>query len=159
MKQSQDKTNVMRILDQKKAKYISHNYAGTGAVSGMEVAETLNENPDMAFKTLVTTGKSANHYVFMIPVSRELDLKKAAASVNEKKIEMLKLKELFPLTGYVHGGCSPVGMKKTFITVIDGSAVKFDTIMFSAGKIGYQVEMSLDELKKVLKFSLADIVT
>ena len=108
----EEKTNVMRMLDKAKVRYKSHSYADTGAVSGTEVARVLSQNPDRVFKTLVTLGKSGEHYVFLIPVSRELDLKKAAKSVGEKKVDMLPAKELLPLTGYVHGGCSPVGMKK-----------------------------------------------
>lgn len=152
-----EKTNVMRILDQKKIDYISHSYEGTGAVSGVEVAEVLGQNPDFVFKTLVTEGKSKEHYVFVIPVASELDLKKAAHAVGEKSVSMIKSKELLPLTGYIHGGCSPIGMKKFFKTVIDESALGCEKIVFSAGKIGYQLEMSLDELSKVIAFSTADI--
>jgi len=151
------KTNVMRILDKMKVEYESHSYANTDAISGIDVAKVLNQDPARVFKTLVTIGKSKNYYVFMIPVAEELDLKKAAESVNEKSVEMIKSKDLLPVTGYIHGGCSPIGMKKSFVTIIDASAVNFDTIIFSAGKIGYQVEMSLEELKKVIKFNLADI--
>lgn len=157
MAKKEEKTNVMRILEQRKVEYKSYNYLESGAVSGMEVAAALHENPDRAFKTLVTVGKSKEHYVFVIPVSKELDMKKAARAVGEKSIEMIKTKELLPLTGYVHGGCSPIGMKKQFVTIIDKSAAGFDTIFFSGGKIGFQVETSLDELKKVLKFSLENI--
>lgn len=157
MGKKNEKTNVMRIFEQRKVQYQSHNYLDSGAVSGMEVAAALHENPERAFKTLVTVGKSKEHYVFVIPVSKELDLKKAARAVGEKSIEMIKEKELLPLTGYVHGGCSPIGMKKQFVTTIDESAVGFDTIFFSGGKVGFQVETSLDELKKVLKFGLGNI--
>ena len=151
------KTNVMRILEQHKAAYRSYCYAVTGAVSGTEVAAALGENPDQVFKTLVTVSKSHKYYVFMLPVDKELDLKKAAASVHEKSVEMIKSKELLPTTGYIHGGCSPIGMKKAFPTVIDISASAFETIIFSAGKIGYQVEVSLAGLAKAVKFTLADI--
>ena len=147
----------MRILDQKKVKYNSYNYLKTGAISGMEVAKALDENPNLTFKTLVTVGKTNNHYVFLVPVNKELDLKKAAKAVNEKNIEMVKSKELLSLTGYIHGGCSPVGMKKSFKTVIDSSAKNYDKLIFSGGKIGYQVETTLDELKKVINFDLKDI--
>lgn len=157
MAKNNDKTNVMRILDQKKINYISHNYLDTGAVSGMEVAEALREDPDMVFKTLVTVGKSRTNYVFVMPVKKELNLKKAAQSVGEKSIEMIKSKELLPLTGYIHGGCSPIGMKKQFRTVIDISAKDQERIIFSGGKIGYQVEMSLKDLEKVIRFQLEDI--
>ena len=151
------KTNVMRMLDKHKIKYKHYCYADTDAISGLEVAAALNQDPKQVFKTLVTVSKSKTYYVFMIPVEKELDLKKAAHSVNEKSIEMLKSKELLPLTGYIHGGCSPIGMKKYFTTTIDKSAQDFDTIIFSAGKIGYQVEMSLEDLEKIIKFELADI--
>lgn len=157
MKIKDEKTNVMRILDQKKVKYNSYNYLKTGAISGMEVAKALDENPNLTFKTLVTVGKTNNHYVFLVPVNKELDLKKTAKAVNEKNIEMVKSKELLSLTGYIHGGCSPVGMKKSFKTVIDSSAKNYDKLIFSGGKIGYQVETTLDELKKVINFDLKDI--
>lgn len=157
MKTKDEKTNVMRILDQKKVKYNSYNYLKTGAISGMEVAKALDENPNLTFKTLVTVGKTNNHYVFLVPVNKELDLKKAAKAVNEKNIEMVKSKELLSLTGYIHGGCSPVGMKKSFKTVIDSSAKNYDKLIFSGGKIGYQVETTLDALKKVINFDLKDI--
>ncbi len=154
----EEKTNVMRILKQKKIKYNSYSYASTQAISGMEVATALNQDPNCVFKTLVTVGTSRNNYVFLVPVNKELNLKKAAKSVNEKKVEMIKSKELLPLTGYIHGGCSPIGMKKQFKTVINITAQNFEKIIFSAGKIGYQVEMSLENLQKVINFTLADIV-
>lgn len=157
MKKNNDKTNVMRIFDKNKINYESHYYADTEAISGMEVAEILDQNPDQVFKTLVTVGSSKNHYVFLVPVNRELNLKKAAKAVNEKSIGMIKAKELLPLTGYIHGGCSPIGMKKQFVTVIDSSAAGFETILFSGGRIGYQVETSLEELKKLIKFEMSDI--
>jgi len=157
MKKNNDKTNVMRILDQNKIEYKSHYYYDTDAISGIEVAEVLNENPKQVFKTLVTVGQSKNHYVFIIPVEKELDLKKAARSVNEKNVEMIKSKELLGLTGYIHGGCSPIGMKKQFITVIDKTANDFDTIIFSAGKIGYQVELSINDLSKIINIKTEDL--
>ena len=154
----EEKTNVMRILEQKKIRYNSYSYVSTQAISGMEVATALNQDPNCVFKTLVTVGTSRNNYVFLVPVNKELNLKKAAKSVNEKKVEMIKSKELLPLTGYIHGGCSPIGMKKQFKTVINTTAQNFEKIIFSAGKIGYQVEMSLENLQKVINFTLADIV-
>ena len=154
----EEKTNVMRILEQKKIKYNRSSYASTQAISGMEVATALNQDPNCVFKTLVTVGTSRSNYVFLVPVNKELNLKKAAKSVNEKKVEMIKAKELLPLTGYIHGGCSPIGMKKQFKTVINTTAQNFEKIIFSAGKIGYQVEMSLENLQKVINFTLADIV-
>ena len=152
-----EKTNVMRILDQKKINYTSHYYADTDAVSGVEVAAVLNQDPHQVFKTLVTVGNSKTNYVFLVPVYKELDLKKAAKAVGEKSISMIRSKDLLQLTGYIHGGCSPIGMKKQFKTVIDASAVNFDTIIFSGGKIGYQVEVSLDDLKRILRFEHEDI--
>ncbi len=152
-----EKTNVMRILDSKKILYKSYCYTDTGAINGMEVAAVLGQNPDMVFKTLVTTSKSGRNYVFVIPVCKELDLKKAAAAVGEKKIEMLRQKDLLPLTGYVHGGCSPIGMKKYFHTVIDLTAQNYETIIFSGGKIGWQVEINLDNLAGIIKYELSDI--
>ncbi|MBP1869075.1 Cys-tRNA(Pro)/Cys-tRNA(Cys) deacylase [Clostridium tertium] len=148
----------MRILDKKKIKYNSYSYVDTDAISGVEVAKVLGQDPEQVFKTLVTVGKSKNYYVFVIPVEKELNLKKAAKSVGEKSIEMIKSKELLPLTGYIHGGCSPIGMKKSFVTTIDISVEKLETFIFSAGKIGYQVELSLDELKKVIRLQLADVL-
>ena len=153
----EEKTNVMRVLDSKKVEYKSHNYLASGAVSGTEVAHVLGQNPDSVFKTLVTVSKSKKYYVFLVPVEKELDLKKAAAVVAEKKIEMLKSKELLGLTGYIHGGCSPIGMKKFFRTTVDETAKNYETIMFSAGKIGYQVEMNPADLEKVIRFEYADI--
>ncbi|MBQ7105804.1 MAG: Cys-tRNA(Pro) deacylase [Bacilli bacterium] len=152
-----EKTNAMRILDQKNILYKFHSYVDTDAVSGIEVATVLKQNPEQVFKTLVTIGASKNYYVFLVPVCNELNLKKAAKAVGEKNLEMIKAKELLPLTGYIHGGCSPIGMKKFFKTTIDESAILFDTIIFSGGKIGYQVELSLEELKRVIDFSLVDI--
>jgi Cys-tRNA(Pro)/Cys-tRNA(Cys) deacylase len=159
MSKQKDKTNVMRILDSLKLDYQTHNYTDTDAISGLEVASALGQNPDVVFKTLVTEGHSRNYYVFLVPVSCDLDLKKAAKSVGEKSVEMIKLKDLLPLTGYVHGGCSPIGMKKPFKTTIDETAELYDKIIFSGGKIGYQVEISLSELKKAIDFQLADIVS
>lgn len=153
-----EKTNVMRILEQKKVPYKSYSYADTDAVNGEEVAAVLGQNPDQVFKTLVTVGKSRTNYVFVIPVNCELDLKKAAKAVGEKSIQMIKQKELLPLTGYIHGGCSPVGMKKLLKTTIHESAKQFSEIIFSAGKIGYQVQVSPEELKKVVRFEMADVV-
>ena len=154
----EEKTNVMRILDKKKIAYTAHTYADTEAISGTEVAAVLGQDPKRVFKTLVTVGKSKNYYVFVIPVEKELDLKKAAKAVGEKSIEMLKSKELFALTGYIHGGCSPIGMKKFFRTTFQQEAADYETIMFSAGKIGYQVELPLCEVDKVIRYQLGDVV-
>jgi len=156
-KQAEQKTNVMRVLDQAKVSYKHYCYADTEAISGMEVASVLGQDPDQVFKTLVLVGKSGEHYVFVVPVNKELDLRKAAKAVGEKSVEMIKSKELLPLTGYIHGGCSPIGMKKRFTTVLHESAAEYETIMFSAGRIGYQVQVAPDDLKKIIPFSLADI--
>lgn len=152
-----EKTNAMRILDQKKVAYKEHMLGITDAVSGVEAAALLNVDESLVFKTLVTVGKSLEHYVFVIPVASELDLKKAAACVGEKSVEMVKSKDLLPLTGYVHGGCSPIGMKKFFKTTIDESALKMDRIFFSGGRIGFQIETSIEELKKAIVFQIKDV--
>ncbi len=157
MKQNNYKTNVMRILDQKKINYKSYDYSESGVVSGMEVASILHQNPNQVFKTLVTVSNTKKYYVFAVPVNKELDLKKAASSVQEKSIEMVKSKELLNLTGYIHGGCSMIGMKKFFKTTIDESAKNYDTLIFSAGHIGYQVELSLNDLSKIIDYNLDDI--
>ena len=142
-----ERTNVMRLLDSLEVQFKEHTYPADTALSGTEVAELIGEDPGRVFKTLVTVGASHEHYVFVIPVSSELNLKKAAKAVGEKSIEMIRSRELLPLTGYIHGGCSPIGMKKFFTTTIDESAILYDAIIFSAGKIGFQVEISLDELR------------
>ena len=151
------KTNALRMLDQKKIPHEVLDCAITEAVSGVEMAQTLGVNPDMVFKTLVTVGKSGAHYVFMIPVAAELDLKKAAAQVGEKSVAMIKTKELLPTTGYVHGGCSPIGMKKVFRTTIDSTAKNFDEILFSAGRIGVQIKAPASVVEKFAKTTYADL--
>ena len=153
-----EKTNVMRILDQKKVNYKSYSYVDTDAVSGMEVAEVLGQDPNQVFKTLVTVSNTNNYFVFVIPVNKELDLKKAAKAVGVKSVSMLKQKDLLPLTGYVHGGCSPIGMKKSFLTTFDSSCNNFDTIIFSAGKIGYQVQVKVSDLESVIRLQVDSIV-
>ena len=158
MKEKKEKTNAMRLLDAKKLSYGEHTYTDTDAISGVEVATVLGQNPDKVFKTLVTQGKSGGYYVFMVPVAEELDLKKAAKAAGEKSIEMIKSKELLPLTGYIHGGCSPIGMKKYFPTFIHETAENFDTILFSGGRIGFQIELPLGDLKKVVRVECADII-
>ena len=156
-KAAEFKTNVMRILEQAKVPFRHHCYVDSGAISGLEVAAALHQDPAQVFKTLVTVGKSGEHFVFVVPVDSELDLKKAAKAVADKSVEMIKSKELFPLTGYIHGGCSPIGMKKQFRTVIHESAAGLGTFFFSAGKIGYQIEIAPTDLAKVLRFTFADI--
>ena len=153
-----EKTNVMRLLDAAKIPYGSYEYAAPdGALSGVEVARQLGQEEERVFKTLVTQAASGKYYVCVIPVGEELNLKKAASVVHEKKIEMIKSKELLPLTGYIHGGCSPIGMKKPFPTVVDETAQLWDTIIFSAGKIGYQVEVSPENLGNIISYTFADV--
>ena len=156
-KKDDQKTNVMRLLDGAKIPYEAFRYDDTEAISGTEVAAVLNQNPDQVFKTLVTVGKTGSHYVFVIPVNRELNLKKAAKAVGDKSVEMIKSKELLPLTGYIHGGCSPIGMKKPFKTVVHTTAADFESILFSAGKIGYQVQVAPDDLQKMIPFTFEDV--
>lgn len=151
------KTNALREIE---AAGIAHRFITfecEEALSGVDVAATLGEDPDRVFKTLVTEAKSGQHYVFMVPVACELDLKKAAAAVGEKAIAMIKARDLLPLTGYVHGGCSPIGMKSPYPTAIDETAQLYDAIMFSGGRIGCQVEMSPDDLAKLVDLKLADL--
>ena len=152
-----EKTNVMRLLDKKKIPYTPHCYAGTGALSGLEVAATLGEDPARVFKTLVARGRSGAHYVFLVPVSAELDLKKAARAAGEKSVEMIKSKDLLPLTGYVHGGCSPVGMKKPFRTFLDESARDLPAMLVSAGRIGAQVELPPGDLISLTRGRFAPV--
>lgn len=154
----EQKTNVMRLLEQKKVKYIPHEYPhGDEAVDGLTVAEICGQNPEQVFKTLVARGASKNIYVFVIPVTHELNLKKAAKVSGEKSVAMIHVSEINALTGYVRGGCSPIGMKKQYRTFFDSSAADKETIMVSAGKIGYQVELSSDELIKLTRGTYADI--
>lgn len=158
MKSIAVKTNAIRILTQKKAEFQVLSYDPPDNVpSGAEVAAILGKNPASVFKTLVTTGKSGEHYVFMIPVTAELDLKKAAEAAGEKNIAMLKEKDLLGLTGYIHGGCSPVGMKKQFVSFLDKSAENHDAILLSGGKIGVHIEIAPGELRKAVPFSAANL--
>lgn len=158
MAKDKDKTNVMRVLDSKKIPYNSYSYTPDSTLSGEDIARLLNEDVNRVFKTLVTQAKAGGYYVFVIPVSAELNLKKAASAVNEKAVSMIKQKELLPLTGYVHGGCSPVGMKKQFPTVIHETAKSFDKIFVSAGRVGNQVELSPQELSGLVNADFADVV-
>ncbi|MGN0530037.1 MAG: Cys-tRNA(Pro) deacylase [Eubacterium sp.] len=157
MGKKDDKTNVMRVLDKAKIDYSFRKYEQNASLTGGEIARLLGEEPEKVFKTLVTVSKSKEHYVFMLPVEKELDLKKAARAAGEKNIEMIVQKELLSLTGYVHGGCSPIGMKKQFKTFIDESARQFDTIMFSAGKVGYQVEIATADAERLIPLCFADL--
>ncbi len=153
-----EKTNVMRVLDQKKVPYEKHSYEPDATKSGEEIAEILGEDADRVFKTLVTQGKSGQHYVFVVPVKAGLDLKKAAKAAGEKSVAMIKQKELLPLTGYVHGGCSPIGMKKPFPTFIHETAEQYDRIFVSAGKVGFQIELSPKDLAETVGCGFSDII-
>ena len=157
MPKQPEKTNVMRVLDQHKIPYTPHTYDPDAGLDGVSVARQLGQDPDRVFKTLVARGASGGYYVFDIPVAAALDLKKAAKAVGEKSVAMLPQKELLPLTGYVHGGCSPVGMKKPFPTVFDETAELFDTICVSAGKVGLQVEVSPADLIELVGGTTADL--
>ncbi len=154
----EEKTNVMRVLDGKKISYESHSYEPDATMSGEEIAGILGEDPEKVFKTLVTQGKSGAYYVFVVPVRAELDLKKAAKASGEKSVSMIKQKELLPLTGYVHGGCSPIGMKKQFPTFIHETAAGFDKVFVSAGKVGFQIELAPSDLIGTVGCKVADIV-
>lgn len=158
-KHKEEKTNVMRTLEQKKIAYTPHEYPADGPVDGASVAAYLNQDPEQVFKTLVTKGAGGGYYVFDIPVAENLDLKKAAKAVGEKSIAMLPQKELLPLTGYVHGGCSPVGMKKLFPTVFHETAASLPVIMVSAGKLGYQIACDPKALLALVRADTADIIT
>ena len=159
-KKKEEKTNVMRVLEQKKVPYQGHTYPHDGetAPDGVSVARSLGQDPACVFKTLVTRGVSGGYYVFDIPVAATLDLKKAAKAVGEKSVTMLPSKELLPLTGYVHGGCSPVGMKKQFPTVFHDSCLEQETIYVSAGKIGFQVEVAPQALMDLVRATAADVI-
>ena len=158
-KSKEEKTNVMRVLEQKKIAYAAHTYPHEEgvAVDGVTVARSMGFDPAIVFKTLVARGASGQHYVFDVPVAENLDLKKAAKAVGEKSVEMIHQKELLPLTGYIHGGCSPVGMKKLFPTVFDATAEDLPNMIVSAGKIGFQVELAPGDLAALVRAKFADI--
>lgn len=158
MGKKEEKTNAVRALEQKKIRFVLHEYESKQAMSGAEVAAVLKQDPATVFKTLVTVGRTGEHYVFLVPVQEELDLKRAAGAVGEKKIEMVRSADLLGLTGYVHGGCSPIGMKKQFPTFVHQSAAGYPVLMFSAGKIGYQVELPLASLQKAVRLTLCDLI-
>ena len=158
MAKKEEKTNVMRVLDREKIPYTAHTYpVGDSVPDGVTAAKLLGRDPDAVFKTLVAKGASGGYYVFPIPVTATLDLKKAARAVGEKSVAMLPAKELLPLTGYVHGGCSPVGMKKRFPTVFHESCLDQGTICVSAGKVGFQVEVRPEDLIALVGGTTADI--
>ncbi len=150
------KTNVMKILEQKKINYLAIEYDPT-TTDGMEVAATLKESPDQVFKTLVTTDSANHYYVFCIPVNKTLDLKAVAKLVGKKSIDMIKQKELEPLTGYIHGGCSPIGMKKKFITYLDKSINDFEEIYVSAGRVGLQIKIKVKDLLSITAGTIGDL--
>jgi len=152
------KTNVMRILDAHKIFYRHFSYDVNLAMTGVDIARTQNQNPDKVFKTLLTMSRPGHYYVFLVPVARELDLKRAAIVVGEKSLNMVPQRDLLGICGYVHGGCSPIGMKKLFQTVVDTSAKQFDTIIFSAGRPGHQVQIASSDLQKIVPFIFADIL-
>ncbi|MCR5339593.1 MAG: Cys-tRNA(Pro) deacylase [Lachnospiraceae bacterium] len=154
----EEKTNVCRVLDGKKIPYTLHTYEPDATMSGAQIAGILGEDPKKVFKTLVTQGKSGAYYVFVVPVEAELELKKAAKACGEKAVSMIKQRELLPLTGYVHGGCSPIGMKKQFPTFVHETAAGFEKMFVSAGKVGYQIELKPDDLFSVVRCNTADIV-
>ncbi|MBE5831195.1 MAG: Cys-tRNA(Pro) deacylase [Butyrivibrio sp.] len=157
-KNNEEKTNVMRVLESKKIAYLSHSYEPDQTLTGEDIAGILGEDASNVFKTLVTQGKTGQYYVFVIPVNAELDLKKAAKAAGEKSIAMIKQKDLLPLTGYIHGGCSPIGMKKQFPTFIHETAKELEKIYVSAGKVGFQVELNPGELIALTRSTLADII-
>lgn len=152
------KTNAMRYLEKNGIPHREILYDSDGFMDGVSIAAKLGEPPERTFKTLVTLGRSGNHFVFVIPVAEELDLKKAAAAVGEKSVEMIPVKEITPVTGYVRGGCSPLGMKKQFRTVLHQSALKHETILFSGGRLGAQIEMDPRYLPKLIDAAFADII-
>ncbi len=154
----QDKTNCMRVLESKKIAYTPHLYEADPSLSGEDIARILQEEPGQVFKTLVTVGKPQRYYVFVIPVNEELNLKKVASAVGEKSVCMIPQRDLLPLTGYVHGGCSPIGMKKRFPSYIHRSAENLSRIFVSAGRVGCQVELSPDDLIRVAELVPADLV-
>lgn len=154
----QDKTNCMRVLESKKITYTPHLYEADPTLTGGEIAALLGEDPSQVFKTLVTVGKPQKYYVFIIPVNAELNLKKAAAAAGEKSVSMIPQRDLLPLTGYVHGGCSPIGMKKRFPSFIHGSVSGLSRIFVSAGRVGCQVELAPADLIRVAELVPADLV-
>lgn len=157
-KEKNIKTNAMRILDTLKIKYEVQTYECDEFVDGISTAEKLNQNPEQCFKTLVTQGKSGNYFVFVLPVAEELDLKKCAVAAGEKSVEMIHVKDLNKITGYIRGGCTSIGMKKQYPTFLHKSAMDFDTIMVSAGKIGMQLILNPSDLVKAVNAEVKDII-
>ncbi len=152
------KTNVMRVLDAHKIFYKHFEYQPNPTMTGADIARAQNQNPDMVFKTLLTMARPGRYYVFLVPVAHELSLKRAAVAVNEKALNMVHQRDLLQICGYVHGGCSPVGMKKQFPTVVDESALNFAEIIISAGRPGHQIQLSLSDVQKIVPLSFADVL-
>ena len=156
---NEEKTNVMRLLEGRKIPYTGHTYEPDSSLTGEEIAALLGEPAEAVYKTLVTQGKTGRYYVFVIPVAKELDLKKAAQAAREKSVAMIPQKELLPLTGYIHGGCSPIGMKKPFSTFLQADAQQKERIFVSAGKVGFQIEIAPGDLARMVRLEYADLVT
>ncbi len=154
----EQKTNAMRILDKNKITYTVNTYECDEFIDGVTVADRLGQPYESSYKTLVAVGKSGGHYVFVVPIAEELDLKAAARAVGEKSMELIHVKDIFALTGYIRGGCTPIGMKKAFPTVIHESAAGFDTIIISGGRIGAQILLAPADLVKATRAKLADII-
>ncbi len=154
----EQKTNAMRILDKNKIAYTVNTYECDEFIDGVTVADQLGQPYESSYKTLVAVGKSGGHYVFVVPIAEELDLKAAARAVGEKAVELIHVKEIFALTGYIRGGCTPIGMKKAFPTVIHESVAEFDTVIISGGRIGAQIILAPDDLIKVTRAKVADII-
>lgn len=158
MAKKENKTNAMRLLDNAKIKYAVHTYdVSDDQIDGVSVARKCGEDPEQVFKTLVTEGSDHEHYVFVVPVAEKLDLKACAKAAGVKSVEMIPQKQLLPLTGYIHGGCSPIGMKKKFKTIYDETIILFDTVLVSGGRVGLQVEIAPDDLLKVTDGTTAAI--
>lgn len=151
------KTNAIRFLEKNKVDFTFHTYESDGFLDGVSVAQKLNQPVELTYKTLVTRGKSNNYYVYVIPVAEELDLKKAAKAVGEKSVEMIAVKDITAVTGYIRGGCSPIGMKKQYKTVLDSSAQEHEEIMFSGGKLGMQIKMNPVTLKNLIQGTFDDV--
>ncbi|MGN2348988.1 Cys-tRNA(Pro) deacylase [Clostridium cagae] len=155
----ESKTNAMRILDSSKIEYTTYNYQNKdGKIDGVAVTHKINKNEQEVFKTLVTQGHSKEFYVYVVPVAQELDMKKAAKSASEKSIEMIHVKDINKITGYIRGGCSPIGMKKAFKTFVHNTALNCETIVFSGGKIGSQIEMNPRQLENILDCTFVDLI-
>ncbi len=157
-KEREVKTNAMRILDTLEISYTVNTYECDEFIDGIHIADMLSQSYDSSFKTLVTVGKSKNYFVFVLPINKELDMKKAARVVNEKSLEMLPVKDINAVTGYIRGGCTPIGMKKQYRTIIHSSAMQFDKVIVSGGKLGTQLVLSPEDLARASRARFEDIV-